>query len=89
MIIEPLSSDSMSTRSMCTCVMTGDVRIVIDPGVSLAPKRYGLPPHDIEIEKMRKDWRRIEERSGEADDITIQNALRYTKERPLKIRTAA
>lgn len=52
MHIEPLSFDSMGTRSMCTYIETEDMRIVIDPGVSLAPKRYGLPPHDREKRKM-------------------------------------
>lgn len=71
MIIEPLSFDSMDTRSMCTYVETSDVRLVIDPGVSLAPRRYGLPPHEAEKEKMQKDWDLIVEKSREADILIV------------------
>jgi predicted metallo-beta-lactamase superfamily hydrolase len=31
----------------------------------LAPKRYGLPPHDVERAEMQKDWERIAEKSRE------------------------
>jgi hypothetical protein len=44
MAVEPLSFDSMGTRSMCTYVETGDVRIVIDPGVSLGSKTLRSAP---------------------------------------------
>ncbi len=71
MHIEPLSFDSMGTRSMCTYIETEGMKIVIDPGVSLAPKRYGLPPHDREKRKMQEDWKKIVERSKGADTLII------------------
>jgi len=52
MRIVPLSFDSLGARSMATYVETRDVKIFIDPGVSLAPSRYGLPPHEVEINVM-------------------------------------
>lgn len=61
MKVIPLSFDSMGVRSMATYVETRDVKVLIDPGVSLAPLRYGLPPHRVEIEKMNQDWLRIVE----------------------------
>jgi predicted metallo-beta-lactamase superfamily hydrolase len=71
MRIEPLSSDSMGARSMATFIETGDLRILIDPGVALGPYRYGLPPHPIEWEKMERDWRTIVRYAGKADIIII------------------
>ncbi|MHC1637052.1 MAG: MBL fold metallo-hydrolase, partial [Candidatus Nezhaarchaeales archaeon] len=43
-------------RSMATLVTTKDVRLMIDPGVALAPYRYGLPPHPIEIKRLNDMW---------------------------------
>jgi hypothetical protein len=37
---------------MCTFVKTSDLNILIDPSVALGPRRYGLPPHEIEIKRM-------------------------------------
>jgi predicted metallo-beta-lactamase superfamily hydrolase len=50
MDVIPLAADSLGTRSMATLVDTGAARIVIDPGASLAPNRYGLPPNRDERE---------------------------------------
>ncbi len=71
MIIKPVSFDSLGTRSMATFIKTKDVKIFIDPGVSLAPRRYGLPPHPKEIEQMEKDWRKIVNLASKSDVIVI------------------
>lgn len=42
MNIVPLAFESMGVRSMATFVET-DQRILIDPGTSIAPKRFGFP----------------------------------------------
>ncbi len=58
MKILPLAADSLGVRSMATFVETDDITIIVDPGVSLGPIRYELPPHPVEIERMqcaRKD----------------------------------
>ncbi|MGQ9596318.1 MAG: MBL fold metallo-hydrolase [Thermoproteota archaeon] len=59
MRIEPLCADSMGLRSMATLVETGDVRIIIDPAVAVAPRRYGLPPHPRELDLLEDYWRKI------------------------------
>lgn len=71
MEILPLAFDSMGVRSMASFVKTEDVSILIDPGVSLAPRRYGLPPHRIELERMREKWEEIKRKMAEADVAVI------------------
>ena len=56
MEIRLLAYDSMGVRSMATLIETKDVRLMIDPGIALAPYRYGLPPHPKEIEKLNELW---------------------------------
>ncbi|RLG60086.1 hypothetical protein DRN86_03255 [Candidatus Geothermarchaeota archaeon] len=73
MKIIPISFDSMGTRSMATYVETKDVKIFIDPGVSLAPSRYGLPPHKVEIEKMNRDWEEIVKYALRSDVLVVSH----------------
>jgi predicted metallo-beta-lactamase superfamily hydrolase len=35
-------------------VETGDLKILLDPGISLAPRRYGLPPHPRELRRVEE-----------------------------------
>jgi len=67
MEIVPIAYDSMGVRSMATFLETKDVSILIDPGVSLAPKRYRLPPHRVEIERMNQKWEEIKGMMKRAD----------------------
>lgn len=71
MKIKPLASDSQGTRSMATYVETRDTRIIIDPGVALGPKRYGLPPHPLEWEKMEEDWEEIKKHTRKSGIAVI------------------
>jgi len=59
MHIKIIAAESMGTRSMATYIETRDAKIFIDPGVNLAEKRFGLPPHPIEIEQKERDWNEI------------------------------
>ena len=59
--VKPLAFDSFGVRSMATFVETDDVAVLIDPSVSLAPKRYKLPPHPIEERRMSETWADIKE----------------------------
>ncbi len=59
MKVKPLAFDSLGTRSMATYVETRDVKILIDPGVALGPRRYGLPPHPLEFARLEEHWRKI------------------------------
>ena len=56
---------------MATYIKTKDVKIFIDPGVSLAPRRYGLPPHPREYEQLEKDWNKILNYATKSDIIII------------------
>ncbi len=69
----PLSAESLGTRSMCTFVKTKDVRIVLDAGVSLAPSRFGLPPHPNEYDAIIESRKAIEEKASVADVVTISH----------------
>jgi predicted metallo-beta-lactamase superfamily hydrolase len=71
MEVIPIAYDSMGVRSMATLVKTADVSILIDPGVSLAPKRYRLPPHRMEIERMNQKWEEIKGMMKGADVAVI------------------
>jgi len=61
----------MGVRSMCTQVITKDINILIDPSVSLAPLRFGLKPHPIELKRMSDTWNEILNLSKKADIIII------------------
>jgi len=71
MKITPISFDSLGVRSMATFVETPDVSILIDPGVALAPNRYGRPPHPIEVKLMMHYWREIVARAKKADIMIV------------------
>jgi len=43
-----LGAESLGARSMATVVEAGGRTVLIDPGVALAPRRFGLPPHPYE-----------------------------------------
>jgi len=62
-----LASDSLGTRSMCTLIETRDGRIMIDPGAALGPRRYGLRPHEIEFETLRRHKEMIVEEARDVD----------------------
>ncbi|MEM5766404.1 MAG: MBL fold metallo-hydrolase [Candidatus Aenigmatarchaeota archaeon] len=71
MKIVPISFDSFGVRSMCTQVITKDIKILIDPSVSLAPLRFKLEPHIIELRRMQESWKEILKISKESDIIII------------------
>src|SRR5881396_4381958 len=59
MKVIPLAAESMGVRSMATFVEVDGVGILIDPGVTLAPSRFNLPPADEEWEELRRANDRI------------------------------
>lgn len=71
MKIIPLAFDSMGVRSMSCFVETKDVNIIIDPGVSLAPYRYGLRPHPFEIKRLEYSWDKIVKFANKSNIIII------------------
>ncbi|AEF96926.1 MBL fold metallo-hydrolase [Methanotorris igneus] len=73
MKIIPIASESLGVRSLATYVETEDVKVLIDPGVAIAPKRYGLPPNEIEFEQLRKIREKLNNFAKECDIITISH----------------
>src|SRR5207244_4289795 len=59
MKIIPLAADSLGVRSMATYVQVGSTGILIDPGVTLAPTRFNLPPSALEWDAFRRATDRI------------------------------
>ena len=70
MKVVPLAFDSLGVRSMATFVET-DLRIMIDPGLDLAPLRYGLPPSKMELKRAEELSARINDYAKETDIFII------------------
>ncbi|HMK53968.1 MAG TPA: MBL fold metallo-hydrolase [Methanobacteriaceae archaeon] len=72
MKIKPLAFESLGVRSMATWVET-DQKIIIDPGTSLAPKRFGYPPWKTEFDCLHQTRATIQDHARKADIITISH----------------
>ncbi|AUB54828.1 MBL fold metallo-hydrolase [Methanobacterium subterraneum] len=72
MNVVPLAFESMGVRSMATFVET-DQRILIDPGTSIAPKRFGFPPWKDEFDALHETRARVQEYALKADILTISH----------------
>jgi len=72
MNIIPLAFESMGVRSMATFVET-DQKILIDPGTSIAPKRFGFPPWKDEFDALHETRSRVQEYALKADILTISH----------------
>ncbi len=70
MKVIPLAFDSLGVRSMATFVET-DRRILIDPGLDLAPLRYGLPPSQTELKRAKKLSVKVKDCARESDILII------------------
>lgn len=79
--IVPLGFDSFGVRSMSTYVETCDHKILVDPGVALAPLRYGLEPHPIEWRRMNEVWNTIRD-YAEDSDLVIVTHYHYDHHEP-------
>jgi uncharacterized protein len=71
--VTPLAAESFGVRSMCTLVETPDVSMLLDPGISLPPYRFNLPPHPIEFETIRRLRNVIAKAADKAAVITISH----------------
>ena len=72
MKVTPLAFDSLGVRSMATFVET-DLKIMIDPGLDLAPLRYGLPPSKTELKRAKELSAKINEYARETDVFIISH----------------
>ncbi len=73
MLITPLGEESLGVRSMSLYVETKSLRILIDPGASLAPFRFGLPPHPREFDALKAFRDRLMNMVSKADYIFISH----------------
>ncbi len=64
---EPLAAETLGVRSMALRVG----RVVIDPSASLAPRRFGLPPHPKEWDALKEAAKRIVRALEKAEAIVI------------------
>jgi predicted metallo-beta-lactamase superfamily hydrolase len=71
MNIIPLAAESLGVRGAAFFIETAGVNVLIDPGVSLAPMRFGLPPHPLEVKAMNESWRVIKEYAERADILIM------------------
>jgi len=82
--IIPLAFDSLGVRSQATYVQTKDLNIIIDPSAALAPRRFGLPPHRVEVERLYELSSNIEEFLRESD-VAIITHYHYDHHDPGRI----
>ena len=73
MKIIPLAADSLGVRSMATYVEAGSTGLLLDPGATLAPARYGLPPSQEEWEALRRANDRISAYAARAQYIFLSH----------------
>lgn len=76
MKVVPICSDSLGVRSLSVYVETGDLKILIDPGAALGPRRYGLPPSRVEWEAL-KECREEIRRTAEGCDALVISHYHY------------
>src|SRR5437899_13003562 len=69
----PLAAESLGVRSMATYVEAGDLGILIDPGATLAPARWGLPPADAEWPALRRANDRISAYAARARPLLVSH----------------
>jgi hypothetical protein len=71
--VAPLAEESFGVRSMCTYVETPDLKVLLDAGVSLAPNRFGFPPHPREYEAIAECREKIARASEKAEVVTLSH----------------
>ncbi|MFO7618732.1 MAG: MBL fold metallo-hydrolase [Thermoplasmata archaeon] len=84
MNIIPLAAESLGVRSMAVFVETPGLKLLIDPGVSLAPKRFGLGPSKMELAREKALWKKVMSCARKADALTISHYHfdHYNPDRP-------
>jgi uncharacterized protein len=73
MKIIPLAADSLGVRSMATYVEVGGTGILIDPGATLGPSRFNLPPSAAEWEAFRRANDRISAWAARASIVFVSH----------------
>ena len=73
MRVIPIASESLGVRSLATFLEASGLKILIDPGVALGPRRYGLPPAKIELETLQRMRRKLQGYARRADVVIISH----------------
>jgi predicted metallo-beta-lactamase superfamily hydrolase len=63
--------ESLGVRSQATFIQARNMTIFIDPSAALAPRRYGLPPHVLEVKWLLKTFSKIEDLVRDSEYIII------------------
>ena len=71
MEVQLIGFDSLGVRSMASVVYTDDVSVFIDPAVSLAPWRFSLKPHPLEVKQLKYVASKIYEVAKDVDVIIL------------------
>lgn len=73
MKVMPLAADSLGVRSMATYVEAAGTGILIDPGATLAPSRFNLPPATEEWDALRRANDRISAYAARASIVFVSH----------------
>lgn len=73
MKVIPLAAESLGVRSMATYVEVGHTGLLLDPGATLAPSRFNLPPAEEEWEALRRANDRISAYAARAEIIFVSH----------------
>jgi len=73
MKVVPLGAESLGVRSMATYVEVGRTAVLIDPGATLAPSRFNLPPSEAEWEALRRTNDRISAYAARAQMVFVSH----------------
>jgi uncharacterized protein len=71
--VVPLAADSLGVRSMATYVEAGGTGLLLDPGATLAPARYGLPPSAEEWDALKRANDRISAYATRAQYVFVSH----------------
>ncbi len=71
MKIRIIAADSLGVRSMATVVTCCSTKIAIDCSAALGPRRYGLPPHPLEVKALENALNKAVDAITEADFVII------------------
>jgi hypothetical protein len=73
MKIEILGTESLGVRGLCCVVEVKDQKIVMDPGVALGYRRYGLLSHPVQVAVGARVRRRILAELEDATDVVVSH----------------
>jgi len=73
MRIEIIGTESLGVRGLCTVVRTRNRNIVIDPGVALGFRRFGLLPHPVQVIASERTKKLITDTLQNVTDVVISH----------------